>query len=186
MSESRGPLKSKDLARALDIPAEDYRAFKRLLLEMQKKGTIYRVRSHRYAVSGSLDLVTGPISMTRDGHGFVRADDGGTDVYVPMHRLATALDGDTVRKVKVAIGRASLASQAVGPLLSEVEMSFRGRTFPDVGKKMFTLQPLGRQVVHPTDSVLAPYTGSTRIGLSNTWGMSGPYASIVVEAADED
>jgi ribonuclease R len=93
---SRGPLKSKDLATALSISAEDERAFKQLLLGMQKKGTIYRVRGHRYALSSRIDLVTGPVSMTRDGHGFVRTDDGGSDVYVPAHRLDTALDGDTV------------------------------------------------------------------------------------------
>ena len=64
---TRGPLKSKDIARVLSIPADDYRAFKRGLLEMQKKGTIYRVRGQRYALSSSIDLVTGPVSMTRDG-----------------------------------------------------------------------------------------------------------------------
>ena len=93
---SRGPLKSKDLATLLSITPSDYRAFKQLLLSMEKKGTIYRVRGHRYALSSRIDLVTGSVSITRDGHGFVRAGDGGSDVYVPAHRLDTALDGDTV------------------------------------------------------------------------------------------
>lgn len=97
LSESpHGPMKSKDLARDLSIPAGEYRDFRRLLAKMQKKGMILLVRGQRYAVSSRLDLVTGPLSTTRDGHGFVRSSDGESDVYVPIHRLATALDGDTV------------------------------------------------------------------------------------------
>lgn len=55
---------------------------------------------------------------------------------------------------QVAIQFASLASQAVGPPLSAFEMSAQGRTFPDVGRKLLSLIPLGRQIVHPGDSVL--------------------------------
>ena len=86
-------------------------------------------------------------------------------------RLLEADGNGGVKKVKVAIQDASLASQAVGPVLSEVEMSFAGRTLPDVGKKLFSLQPLARQVVHPEDSVLGPYkTNSTRTGLAISYG----------------
>jgi len=57
-------------------------------------------------------------------------------------------------KQPVAILNASLASQATGPPLSDVEMSFAGRTFPDLGRKMLTLTPLDIQFVHPADSLL--------------------------------
>jgi len=52
----------------------------------------------------------------------------------------------------------SLASQAVGPGLSDLEMSFAGRTFPKLGKKMLSLQPLALQLVAGDDSVLGVYT----------------------------
>ncbi len=48
---------------------------------------------------------------------------------------------------------ASLASQAVGPPLSEKEMSCEGRTFADVGRKMLLRRPLALQKIHPQDSV---------------------------------
>jgi len=53
---------------------------------------------------------------------------------------------------------ASLASQAVGPPLSDFEMSFAGRTFPELGKKMVqpALQPLAGQPVAADDSVFGP------------------------------
>ena len=51
---------------------------------------------------------------------------------------------------------ASLASQATGPPLSDVEMSYAGRTWPDIGKKLLRapqggapLRPLAYQKVAP-------------------------------------
>jgi ribonuclease R len=95
-ASDRGPLKTKELARALEVAPAEYRAFRRLLSAMEKKGTIYRVKGHRYAMAAKLDLVTGAVSVTRDGHGFVRPDGAGEDVYVPAHRLRTAMNGDRV------------------------------------------------------------------------------------------
>jgi cytochrome c peroxidase len=47
----------------------------------------------------------------------------------------------------VRIPNSSLASQAVGPPLSTDEMSFIGRTFPDIGHKLLhpALRPLALQ-----------------------------------------
>ena len=93
---SRGPLKTKELARELEIPQHEYRDFRRLLDSMEREGRIVRVRGRRYALTEKLDLVTGTLSVTRDGHGFVRPEGPGEDVYVPAHRLGTAMDGDRV------------------------------------------------------------------------------------------
>lgn len=54
----------------------------------------------------------------------------------------------------VRIPYGSLASQAVGPPVSDFEMSFQGRDFPAIGRKMLVLRPLAKQLVHPQDSVL--------------------------------
>jgi cytochrome c peroxidase len=55
---------------------------------------------------------------------------------------------------------ASLASQAVGPPLSEFEMSFFGRSFPDIARKMLDLHPLINQEVDANDSLLGPLQNS--------------------------
>ena len=54
----------------------------------------------------------------------------------------------------------SLASQAVGPPMSDVEMSWAGRDFHKLGKKMLALTPLAKQLVHPNDSVLGPISAA--------------------------
>ncbi|HEY5998837.1 MAG TPA: hypothetical protein VI078_05975, partial [bacterium] len=79
---------------------------------------------------------------------------------------------------------ASIASLATGPGLSEFEMSFLGRNWAKMGKKLLqgnvvtiggsptvvgTVTPLANQLVDPTDSVLGPYSnqgGSLCAGLA--------------------
>ncbi len=70
----------------------------------------------------------------------------------------------TLVKQPVSIQFASLASQATGPPLDDTEMSFHGRTFPEVGRKLLSLTPLGKQLVHPNDSVLGPLSRATLSG----------------------
>ncbi len=54
----------------------------------------------------------------------------------------------------------SLASLATGPGLSEFEMSFQGRNWAKIGKKLLQagVTPLANQLVDPTDSILGPYS----------------------------
>ena len=70
-------------------------------------------------------------------------------------RILVVENGMVVER-QLVMERASLASQAVGPPLSEDEMSYTARSFPDLGKKLLALRPLATQEVHPQDSVLGP------------------------------
>jgi cytochrome c peroxidase len=66
----------------------------------------------------------------------------------------------------VRIANAALASQAVGPPVSSIEMAYDGRTWPAIGRRMLSLRPLARQIVAPDDSVLGPYANSEGRGLA--------------------
>ncbi|MCC5636486.1 c-type cytochrome [Nostoc sp. CHAB 5844] len=99
----------------------------------------------------------------------------------PNAYVAKATTLNHLEFVKVSLNHASLASQAVGPPISSFEMSADGRTFAEIGdkfgstdikfhifkifgkgkklprilgKKLISLRPLGKQLVHPLDSVL--------------------------------
>ncbi|MFN5468294.1 MAG: cytochrome c peroxidase [Pirellulaceae bacterium] len=63
----------------------------------------------------------------------------------------------TIKPVRIAILKASLASQAVGPVVNEVEMSFEGRTFADLARKLLDQKILAYQQIDPTDPVLGIY-----------------------------
>jgi cytochrome c peroxidase len=86
----------------------------------------------------------------------------------------------TLAAVVVAIDSASLASQAVGPPLNPFEMSFDGRTWPKVGKKLLALRPLALQLVHADDSVLG-VLASSRLNASGK-GLETTYARLIQAA----
>ncbi|MEE9494592.1 MAG: cytochrome c peroxidase [Gammaproteobacteria bacterium] len=67
--------------------------------------------------------------------------------------LLTNASGNLQTEI-LRLRQSSLASTAVDPPLSDNEMSFLGRTWPKIGKKMLSLKPLGQQRVDPNDSVL--------------------------------
>ena len=92
----------------------------------------------------------------------------GRSPFGPMDRNARVLvagPGGTVQAIQVAIDNASLASQAVGPPLSTLEMSFGGRHWPAIGRKMLVLRPLAKQLVDTTDSVLGRHADGRTRGL---------------------
>lgn len=85
----------------------------------------------------------------------------------------------------VRIKFSSLASQAVGPPLSDFEMSFAGRNWAKIGKKLLQgglnqrlgVTPLANQLVSTTDSVLGPWSnqgGTTCVALGRVTGPNRP------------
>ncbi len=118
---------------------------------------------------------------------------GSRDPYAFVYRKRS--DGK-LEPAKVSLPDSSLASQAVGPPLSTFEMSTDGRTFHEIGdglvgsllddllsitvakkllrntaKKLINvdLRPLGKQRVHPEDSVLGGQSRYPAQGLSTTY-----------------
>ncbi|MHC1745005.1 MAG: cytochrome c peroxidase [Syntrophobacteraceae bacterium] len=94
--------------------------------------------------------------------------------------------GGVLTDVFIRVTNSSLASQSVGPPLSDFEMSWAGRSFPDLGKKMVSLKPLAKQLVHPQDSVLGPMSlgRASRTGrVSGRKGLNAPTYTEMIQAA---
>lgn len=89
-------------------------------------------------------------------------------------------DGKLV-KTTVSLKNSSLASQAVGPVLSFEEMSAKGRPFAKVGVKLLPMAPLARQLVAADDSVLGPKSRAPYKGLK-----VGSYKDMVKAAFKEE
>lgn len=87
--------------------------------------------------------------------------------------------GDSLSLVKIRIDHAALASQAVGPPLSDREMGSLGRTFYDVGKRLVSARPLAKQRVDKHDSVLADYRNDDG---HDARGLEGTYGEMIEEA----
>lgn len=95
----------------------------------------------------------------------------------PDAKLFRADDPKNPVEVRVELVNASLASQAVAPIVSSLEMAAPDRTRLDVGrelargkrnqgKKVAKVRPLAKQQVSPTDSVLGPMSRWPKNGLS--------------------
>jgi cytochrome c peroxidase len=99
--------------------------------------------------------------------------------------FALNTEGAIVQEI-VRIPDSSLASQAVGPPGSDVEMTFAGRPFVKIGKKVLNagLKPLARQVVSPTDSVLGALADEPT-GLKEIVAGENPYVTLVKQAFNE-
>lgn len=96
----------------------------------------------------------------------------GNDVFGDSNsqaRVYRILDNGNVRPVAININMLSTASQGVGPPLSSFEMSYEGRTFYKLGKKMLSLRPLAKQLVHKQDSSLSHMSRYPLPGLNTTY-----------------
>ena len=96
-----------------------------------------------------------------------------SDEPTPTTEIYSKDPNGTPKKKQIVIYNASLASQAVGPALSDFEMSCGGKSFPELGRKMLALKPLSKQTVDPTDSVLGPYAKTADRSVRE----SGPHAN---------
>jgi len=94
----------------------------------------------------------------------------------PRPHLITNSTGSLATE-ELRLRQSSLASQAVGPPLSDFEMSWRGRTLPKVGKKMLSLEPLAQQQVSATDSRLGPLADT-----ADGAGLTTSYAAMIQAA----
>src|SRR2546428_6678197 len=81
-------------------------------------------------------------------------------------QLVSLIDGS---HPELALNNSSLASQAVGPSLSDFEMSFAGRTFVLLGRKMVAARALASQHVAPDDSALGSLSAAPGTGLKSKY-----------------
>ena len=76
---------------------------------------------------------------------------------------------DGIEAVSLSLERSSLASQAVGPPLSDFEMSWAGRGFKDVARKLIPRLGLAEQEVHQRDSLLRFLRHPSGMGLKHSY-----------------
>ena len=90
------PISSPEISSLMQLRSKEKKTLPRWLQRLVAEGVIVRIRHGRYAIGDPADLVTGTISITRAGDGWIGSREGGPDLFVPSRRLRTALPGDTV------------------------------------------------------------------------------------------
>lgn len=99
---------------------------RRRLETLRVAGQLLVNRRGEYCLSDKLDVVAGTVSSHRDGFGFLVADDGGSDVFLPVQEMRAVLDGDRVA-VRVSRGRGDRRSGTLVEILARSRESLVGR-----------------------------------------------------------
>lgn len=93
--------------------------------------------------------------------------------------------GTVATKHQIEVHNASLASQAVGPVLSDFEMSCAGRLFPQVGAKMLPRRALSDQYVANDDSAFSSVGSHGSLVDASGKGLTLDYAAMIQTAFKE-
>ena len=122
---------------------------------------IFKVGSanmRRTAPRNAPSVINAVFNVDNFWDGRAKSDFNGSSFRGPLDTDAAVLEetGTTLLRRNVRINHSSLASQSLSPPLSDTEMSFEGRTFAQIGRKMLSLRPLDLQLVSRNDSVLGP------------------------------
>ncbi len=88
--------KAKTIARALEIPQEEYVAFRNFLRELARDGVIVKVGRNLYKLQRKPPLVIGKLRVKSQGYGFVQLEETGDEIFISQRNMGTALDGDIV------------------------------------------------------------------------------------------
>ena len=128
LSDSDGPLTAEDLARALGLTAPDrFDALSRRLNAMVRDGQLLMNRRGGYAAARKLDLIAGTVIANPDGFGFMKADDGGEDLFLPPNEMRKALHGDRVLASVTNIDRRGRREGAIVEVLEHRLTRLTGR-----------------------------------------------------------
>ncbi len=92
------PLNKTDLAKKLGVPTDGRAQFRRILVGLEAKGKIVRIRKDRYVLPIEADLLIGTLQVNPQGFGYVlnATDDGRGDLFISAENIGTAMHGDRV------------------------------------------------------------------------------------------
>ena len=94
---ARHPLTPEEIARHLGVGRRDKKRLLAHLDELVERGILVQLKGRRYALPRKVNLVTGTISMHRDGYGFVSTGEPeGKDIFIPARFAREAMHGDQV------------------------------------------------------------------------------------------
>ena len=87
--------KQRKISKNILVPSSQYSSFKRILRQLSEEGKIERGKRNTYRIPDLSKNVTGVISFSGRGFGFVTTEDG-EEIFVGAYDVATAFNHDKV------------------------------------------------------------------------------------------
>ena len=91
------PRDASTLAADLNVQPEEMEGLARRLGAMERDGQIKADRRGRYQLAHQNNFIEGRVSGHREGYGFLIADDGSDDLFLPEKEMQKVLHGDRVQ-----------------------------------------------------------------------------------------
>lgn len=118
LAASEGPLTAEELAGKLDLTApERFEALTKRLTAMVRDGQLLLNRRGGYAPAEQMDLVPGVVIANPEGFGFLRAEAGGDDLFLPPSEMRKVMHGDRVLASVTGVDRRGRREGAIVEVL---------------------------------------------------------------------
>ncbi|WDS37305.1 ribonuclease R [Pseudoxanthomonas sp.] len=118
LSASDGPLTAEEVAGKLDLTAPDrFEALGKRLNAMVRDGQLLLNRRGGYAPAEQMDLVAGVVIANPEGFGFLRAEAGGDDLFLPPFEMRKVMHGDRVLASITGVDRRGRSEGAIVEVL---------------------------------------------------------------------
>ncbi|WP_416147145.1 ribonuclease R [Salipaludibacillus sp. HK11] len=91
------PLSIKEMEEAFGLEdSSQFKAFVKLLNELEENGDIVQTRTNRYGLPEKMDLIRGEVIMHPKGFAFVKTEEGMDDIFIPGAEMNSAMNKDLV------------------------------------------------------------------------------------------
>ncbi|GHU22717.1 ribonuclease R [Betaproteobacteria bacterium] len=127
------PLRFDELVAALDVREDEREFFDRRLRAMQRDGQLLRNRREAYLLPDKADLIRGRVEGHADGFGFLRRDDGGSDIFLGAREMREVFHGDRVIVRVVGQDRRGRAEGKIVEVLERGNLRVVGRVLDEHG-----------------------------------------------------
>ncbi len=87
---------AKDILKILEVPAEDYDMFYKIIDELQEEGLVVKTRRNKLILGKKVNLYVGLFESNSNGFGFVRIEGEEHDVFIPKRFMNGAMHKDKV------------------------------------------------------------------------------------------
>lgn len=190
LEQHAAPMTGEVLAEALGLADERAReALSKRLAAMLRDGQLLQNRRGGYAPAGKLDLIAGVVIANAEGYGFLRADEGGDDLYLAPVEMRKVLHGDRVLASVVGQDRRGRRQGAIVEVLQRRNVRLVGRIARSRGG-IVTVVPddrrLNQPILIPGDQALGAREGQIVVAEITEFpdGVQGPVGRVVEALGD--
>ena len=134
LAQSGKPRRIDRIAEALGITDDaGGRLLEKQLRAMQQEGLVIRNRRGGYGPVDKMDLLSGTVTGHPDGYGFMKADAGGSDLYLSPREMKSLMHGDRILAQVTGVDRRGRREGAVVEVLERANRQVVGRYLREGG-----------------------------------------------------